>query len=73
MIETVVKWAAAKGYDGVTLTTFRDVPWNAPYYRTCGFEDMADGEVGPELRALVVEEAGYGLDPAKRVCMRRRI
>ena len=34
---------------------------------------MADGEVGPELRALVVEEAGYGLDPAKRVCMRRRI
>ena len=73
LIETAVAWAAGRGLPALTLTTFRDVPWNAPYYRACGFEEMAADDVGPELRERVHMEAGYGLDPAQRVCMRRRI
>lgn len=71
LVDTVDRWAAATGRPLVTLTTFRAVPWNMPLYAHLGFEEIPDAEIGPELRALVAVEAGHGLDPALRVCMRR--
>jgi hypothetical protein len=43
-----------------------------------GYIDGPNGEfdwadMGPELSARVDEEAAHGLDPALRVCMRRRV
>lgn len=70
LVEHVCDWARAHGFGAVTLTTFRDVPWNAPYYARLGFEVI---DPGPELQRLVQEEVAYGLDPALRVCMRRAI
>jgi GNAT superfamily N-acetyltransferase len=70
LIDAVRSWAAETGRPAVTLTTFADVAWNAPLYRHLGFRDLADAEVGPELRALRDREAGHGLDPSRRVCMR---
>jgi ribosomal protein S18 acetylase RimI-like enzyme len=57
----------------LTLTTFRDVPWNGPYYQRLGFTELAPSERGPELVALMAAEAAHGLDPAQRIAMRRRI
>jgi hypothetical protein len=34
--------AAAKGLRALTLTTFAEVPWNAPYYARCGFRVLND-------------------------------
>ena len=51
----------------VTLTTFRDVPWNAPYYERLGFRTVT--EPSPGLAAIMREEASRGLDPATRVAM----
>jgi GNAT superfamily N-acetyltransferase len=73
LIEHVVAWAADKGLPAVTLTTFADVPWNAPLYRHLGFRVLADDEIGPELRVVRETEAAHGLDPATRVCMRREV
>jgi GNAT superfamily N-acetyltransferase len=73
LIERVVAWAGAAGLPAVTLTTFRDVPWNAPLYRHLGFRDLDPGEVGPELAAVRDHEATLGLDPALRTCMRRPV
>lgn len=70
LIEQVAKWARAHAMPALTLTTFRDVEWNAPLYRHLGFTDLRDDELGPELRAVVDAEAAHGLDPATRVCMR---
>lgn len=42
------------GSAGVTLTTFRDVPWNGPWYARLGFVELTD--LGPELAALVRAE-----------------
>lgn len=53
----------------VTLTTFRDVPWNAPYYRRLGFAETT--ELGPELRELVACEAAAIPGVWPRVVMRR--
>ncbi|MEU6151927.1 GNAT family N-acetyltransferase [Actinosynnema sp. NPDC047251] len=69
LLDHVQEWAAGRGLAGVTLTTFRDIPWNAPYYERLGFREIA--VLTPALEALVAEEAERGLDPVKRVCLRR--
>ncbi|MFF8311312.1 GNAT family N-acetyltransferase [Streptomyces lydicus] len=55
----------------LTLTTFAEVPWNAPYYARLGFRLLADAELTPGLRALRAREAELGLDRWPRVGMRR--
>jgi GNAT superfamily N-acetyltransferase len=71
LIDYVDDWAARRGLGALTLTTFRDVPWNGPYYERLGFAEIAPGERGPELAELMAEEAAHGLDPVQRVAMRR--
>jgi GNAT superfamily N-acetyltransferase len=71
LIELVCAWAAAKGLPAVTLTTYRDVPWNGPLYRRYGFDMLDDDELGPELQAIREAERARGLDVQPRVAMRR--
>jgi GNAT superfamily N-acetyltransferase len=71
LVEAVVDWARACRCPAVTLTTFADVPWNAPLYEHLGFRVLSEPEIGPELAARRDEETAFGLDPARRVCMRR--
>jgi GNAT superfamily N-acetyltransferase len=73
LIDHVGAWAAGRGLSTLTLTTFRDVPWNGPYYARIGFTAVEPGERGPELARLMAEEAAHGLDPAQRIAMRRAI
>jgi GNAT superfamily N-acetyltransferase len=73
LIDRVAAWAAATGLPALTLTTFRDVPWNAPLYRHLGFHDLDQADIGPELAAVLAHEATLGLDPALRTCMRRPV
>ncbi|MFI7066318.1 GNAT family N-acetyltransferase [Kribbella sp. NPDC050124] len=69
LIEHVGSWAAGQGLDALTLSTFRSVPWNGPYYARLGFVEF--GELTPGLVAIQAEEAALGLDPAERIFMRR--
>lgn len=71
LLEQVERWAAQEERGAVTLTTFRDVPWNAPFYAKRGYRVMTPDEIGPELGRLRMTEAAHGLDPELRVCMRR--
>lgn len=54
----------------VTLSTFRDIPWNAPFYSRLGFVEPAVDE--PHLRraSIAALEAAQGLDVASRCFMR---
>ena len=65
--------AAERGLAALTLTTFRDVAWNAPLYAHLGFRLLADHELSAELRALRDRETAHGLDPSLRVCMRQEL
>jgi GNAT superfamily N-acetyltransferase len=73
LIDHLAAVAAAEGRPAVTLTTFRDVPWNAPYYARLGFVVVERAEQGPELAALVAEEAQRIPGDAMRVAMRRAL
>src|SRR5262249_1038247 len=51
MVHHVCAWATEQGYPAVTLTTFADLPWNAPFYAKHGFRVLTENDIGPELRA----------------------
>ncbi|GAA4055126.1 GNAT family N-acetyltransferase [Streptomyces shaanxiensis] len=63
--------ARAEGLTGLTLTTFTEVPWNAPYYARLGFRTLEETELTPGLRKIRSHEAELGLDQWPRACMRR--
>lgn len=73
LIEYAAERAAACGAAALTLSTFTDVPWNAPYYARCGFRALAEHELTPGLRKIRAAEAGTALDRWPRVCMRREL
>jgi GNAT superfamily N-acetyltransferase len=74
LIEAVEAWAAAQKCVSLSLTTFRDVPWNRPYYERLGFAVLAEKVAGPEVRAVRRRERAHGLDAhGARVCMIRSI
>jgi putative acetyltransferase len=70
LVQAVCAWAAAGGYRSVTLTTFRDVPWNMPFYARLGFDVIVRAELSPALRSVIEDETRRGLDPTRRVAMR---
>lgn len=70
LIQAVVDWATEGGMPALTLLTFREVPWNGPYYASLGFRPLADAELGPELMALRAHESELGLDRDTRFAMR---
>lgn len=65
----VVRWARASGHARLTLTTFRHLPWNAPFYASIGFVEIDERDCGPDLRVVLAEEQRRGLDPRKRTAM----
>jgi GNAT superfamily N-acetyltransferase len=73
LLSTVCAWARAQGYAAVTLSTFRDVPWNGPFYRKHGFRDLQPEEWTPGMRAIRQGEAQHGLRVEARVFMRREL
>jgi ribosomal protein S18 acetylase RimI-like enzyme len=65
--------AAGEGCQALTLTTFAEVPWNAPYYARCGFQVLAERDFSPAMRVTWEREAAYGLQRWPRVYMRRAV
>lgn len=70
LVDAVAEWARPRG-PTLTLSTFRDVPWNGPWYARRGFTVVAPADHGPRFTALRRHEADLGLDVAARVIMVR--
>jgi GNAT superfamily N-acetyltransferase len=73
LIEHLAAIARAEGRSALTLTAFRDVPWNAPYYGRLGFVVVEPSHQGPELAAIVRRESATIPSDAHRVAMRRPV
>jgi GNAT superfamily N-acetyltransferase len=71
LIEASCRWAKLNGHTGLTLTTYRDVAFNAPLYLRRGFRVLHKGEIASGLLGVVEREHQKGLDVAARVAMRR--
>ncbi|WP_025600036.1 GNAT family N-acetyltransferase [Burkholderia sp. WSM2230] len=71
LIEEVAQLARSRQLMQLVLSTFREVPWNAPYYRRLGFRDIAEAELDAGLIARRDAHIARGLDESRRVFMRR--
>ena len=69
LLAAVEDWAKAAGLDTLTLTTFREVPWNGPYYRRLGFVELDGATFGPQLAAIRAREQANGLELLPRCAM----
>ncbi|MBZ5642790.1 MAG: GNAT family N-acetyltransferase [Acidobacteriia bacterium] len=69
LLNAVCAWAAQGGYPAVTLSTFRDIPWNAPFYQRRGFRVVPSSELSAGHVQLVASEQSRGLRADLRVMM----
>jgi GNAT superfamily N-acetyltransferase len=59
--------ARNSGIAALTLTTFRDLAWNGPFYARLGFEEVTALDAHPRLAGELANEVDDGL-PADRRC-----
>jgi len=72
LVAAVCAWADVEGYREVTLTTFRDVPWNGPFYSEMGFSPVED--LTPGLMVIRARETRLGHDRlGPRIAMRKEL
>jgi GNAT superfamily N-acetyltransferase len=70
LVEAVIAWARARNAPALTLSTFRDVAWNAPFYARIGFAVVPVETLDAELLRLRGREREQGLPIERRVVMR---
>jgi GNAT superfamily N-acetyltransferase len=73
LVEAAAARAAVKGHGSLTLTTYADIPWNAPFYARHGFVEFADDDPRTAAQLAISEheeELGLGRH-GRRVWMRR--
>ncbi|HEV2567334.1 GNAT family N-acetyltransferase [Sphingomonas sp.] len=70
LIQAALTRAENDALTGVTLTTFRDVPWNAPFYARLGFKEVPPRALNARLAGIRAKESRQGL-PAERRCAMR--
>jgi ribosomal protein S18 acetylase RimI-like enzyme len=70
LVRTACAGALARGLAAVTLTTFRLVPWNEPFYQRLGFQTLTEATIGPRLAAILDAESRRGLPREHRCAMR---
>jgi GNAT superfamily N-acetyltransferase len=73
LLDTAIRQARRRGLTAVTLTTFREIPWNAPFYERLGFEPLADAAIGARLAQIMQADAERGLPADARCAMRLRL
>ncbi|MDO8963617.1 MAG: GNAT family N-acetyltransferase [Coriobacteriia bacterium] len=73
LVEAVEDHALSSGCVEITLTTFRDVPWNAPFYARRGFEVIPEQDLGADLARRLSDEVAMGLERSSRVAMLKRL
>ncbi len=71
LVRSLVEQAEQRGFADVTLTTFADLPFNAPFYERVGFRALRADELDARLAALLQAESAAGM--VRRVAMRRSV
>ena len=72
LIEAVCGFALGRGHRAVTLTTFREVRWNGPYYASRGFVALDPASIGPISRRSSRTRIAAGRGALRDAAGRRR-
>jgi GNAT superfamily N-acetyltransferase len=69
LLQAAIAFAATQNLAQVTLTTFKDVPWNAPFYARLGFKHLDQAALSPRLQEVLAQEADSGVPTHLRCAM----
>jgi predicted N-acetyltransferase YhbS len=69
LVNTVCNWAKQQGYSIVSLSTFGDLPWNAPFYSKLGFHPVDEADLTTGFQQIRLKEFEAGLPIVDRVIM----
>lgn len=69
LIKQVFNTAVNLGIARITLTTFCEIPWNAPYYQRLGFSIIEKENLISALQKIVQHELDIGFEPQDRCAM----
>ena len=69
LVKEIINWAKQANFKAITLSTFSDIPWNAPFYKKLGFDKIKEEEIGQELKIIRLKEAELGLPIEDRILM----
>jgi GNAT superfamily N-acetyltransferase len=72
LLRAACDWVRQAGYHEMTLATYRDVPWNGPFYLSEGFVESGGVDEWYESYGLAPEEPVMGRFGV-RVLMRRHL
>ncbi len=70
LVLEAIAHARRQRLSAVTLTTFRDLPWNGPFYRRLGFDAVEGDALDERLTAVLEHERKLGLPVHLRCAMR---
>lgn len=70
LVRRIVDWAKEQSLSSVILTTFAQVPWNAPWYERLGFRALEPHALTVGLSDVLAQERAAGLMVMERVAMR---
>lgn len=73
LIAAAEAYAAAAAFMTVTLTTYRDLAWNAPFYARRGYREIPLAMMPGYLALLLQGEARNGHDPGLRCAMAKSL
>ncbi len=73
LIDRTAERARELGHDMLYLSTYLDVPWNAPFYERRGFASLPRGVWPTAFRRQFMIENSHGHPPWRRTIMQRRI
>lgn len=68
-----IGYGQSKGCRAITLSTFRDLAWNGPFYASLGFRYLTRAEWTPGMHLLHLRELEIGLPVERRGFMRKEI
>lgn len=70
LVQATFDLARARGLPAVTLSTFREIPWNGPFYARMGFAEVPRAALNARLQVIYLREDLLGLPVDRRMFMR---
>lgn len=72
LVIRVLTEAEARKLPHVSLSTFRDLPWNGPFYASMGFREIPADRLEPYMKDIEEAQRPF-MDVTERCFMRRKV
>ncbi len=70
LLQAAREFALEQQLTALTLSTFRELAWNEPFYQRQGFVTLQPAQLSPRLRQVLADETQHGLPESRRCAMR---